>query len=89
MKKCSACGHIELSDRERDELRHILMLVPATSRDLARQEGLSVSNASNRLTKYAKAGLLVREEVNDKTGGIIFVYHAANYAERKRKEGRP
>ena len=76
MRKCKVCGSVELSDRELTELCHILMGVPTTSRDLAKRENLSVSNASNRLVKYARAGLLRREEVNDKTGGIIYVYHA-------------
>ena len=45
-----------------------------TSRDIASKYNIVVQNASQQLNNLYRKGYLVREEIEDKTGGYLFVY---------------
>ena len=65
----------ELSISKRQfELIQYLDGKKATSRDIADQYFICVQNASQQLNNLFRKGYLVREEINDKTGGYIFEY---------------
>lgn len=46
----------------------------ATSRDIADKYNICVQNASQQLNNLYRKGYLIREEVNDSTGGYLFEY---------------
>ena len=49
---------------------------PTTSATLAKREKISVQNASQQLNKLYARGYLLRIEVKDPTGGIMWSYWA-------------
>ena len=65
----------ELSLSKRQvELISYLKNEKATSRDIADKYNICVQNASQQLNNLFKKGYLVREEIEDKTGGYLFEY---------------
>lgn len=65
----------ELSISKRQfELIQYLDGKKATSRDIADQYFICVQNASQQLKNLFCKGYLIREEIEDKTGGYLFEY---------------
>lgn len=48
-----------------------------TARQLADEEGISLSNASQQLVKLWRAGWLSRKQRSDPTGGLYYSYDSA------------
>lgn len=66
---------ISISKRQY-ELIEYLKGRKVTSRDIADKYNIIVQNASQQLTNLYRKGYLVREEVNDETGGYVYEYTA-------------
>lgn len=65
----------ELSlSRRQVEIISWLKRSQATSRDLAEMKSISVHNASQQLKSLYKKGYLLRNEIEDTSGGYIFEY---------------
>ena len=65
----------EISLRKRKvELVGIMEKGEWTSRDIANLFGICVQNASQQLNNLFRKGYLIRDEIEDKTGGYMFVY---------------
>ena len=71
----SKAKELSLSKRQ-VELVSLLNGSKATSRTIADKYGICVQNASQQLNNLYRKGYLIREEVEDKTGGYIFEYQS-------------
>ena len=64
---------LSISKRQYDLIQH-LNNKKATSRDIADKYDICVQNASQQLNNLFRKGYLIREEINDITGGYLFEY---------------
>ena len=62
---------LSLSKRQVELITH-LAINKATSRTVADKYDICVQNASQQLNNLFRKGYLVREEIDDKTGGYLF-----------------
>ena len=71
----SKLRELSISKRQFELINH-LNRTQATSRDIADLYGICVQNASQQLKNLYVKGYLKRVEIEDKTGGYMFLYGA-------------
>lgn len=68
------------------ELVQYLNCKLVTSSDMAKKYNISVQNASQQLNNLYKKGYLIRQEINDSTGGYLFQYTSNPFLFEQLKE---
>lgn len=69
MRNCNACGTVALRPMEAEILYKVKILTGSYTTEVAKRARVSVSSASNRLSKLEAFGLLKREFHPQPSGG--------------------